>query len=349
MCQLWRPGQSVQENTAADDEHRRRADNSKGLHQHRRQPQEATAGHARRAAHLCKHDLVSQMVGEFPELQGIMGREYSRIEGEDPRVSIAIFEHYLPTEAGGNLPSDNIGAFVSIADKIDTICGCFGVGLIPTGSADPYALRRSAIGVLNIILDRGYQASIPQLVEQSLGLLETKLTRPAGEVQADVVEFIRLRLANMLTGRDFATDVVDAVLTARFDEPGDAVARVEALAALKGAADFEPLAVAFKRVGNIIKGGVDNEVRTELFEADCERALADAIRSARQAVADQVAGKDYAAALQTIARLREPVDAFFDGVMVMAEDDEIKANRLALLTQVAALFADIADFTRIAA
>ncbi len=210
-------------------------------------------------------------------------------------------------------------------------------------------MRRSAIGVLNIILDRGYQISIPELVEQSLGLLEAKLTRPRAEVQVDVVEFIRLRLANMLTGRDIATDVVDAVLTARFDEPGDAVARVDALASLKGAADFEPLAVAFKRVGNIIKGGVDNDVQAGLFEADCERALADAIDSARQAVADQVARGDYAAALQTIARLREPVDAFFDGVMVMAEDDMIKANRLALLTQVAALFADIADFTRIAA
>src|SRR5210317_542740 len=192
-----------------------------------------------RAARLAKCDLESQMVYEFPELQGIMGREYSRLEGEDPRVSIAIFEHYLPTEAGGTLPSDNLGAFVSIADKIDTICGCFGVGLIPTGSADPYALRRCAIGVLNIILDRGYQVSIPELVEQSLGLLEEKLNRPRAEVQADVVEFIRLRLANMLTSRDFAADVVDAVLSARFDEPGDAVARVKALAALKTAADFE--------------------------------------------------------------------------------------------------------------
>ncbi len=302
-----------------------------------------------RAARLAKCDLETKMVYEFPELQGIMGREYSRIEGEDPRISTAIFEHYLPTEAGGTLPSDNIGAFVSIADKIDTICGCFGVGLIPTGSADPYALRRSAIGVLNIILDRGYQVSIPELVEQSLRQLEAKLSRPRAEVQVDVVEFIRLRLANMLTGRDIATDVVDAVLTARFDEPGDAVARVEALAALKGAANFEPLAIAFKRVGNIIKGGVDNSVQVELFEADCERALSDAIGSARQAVADQVGRGDYAAALQTIAKLREPVDAFFDGVMVMAEDDRIKANRLALLTQVAALFADIADFTRVAA
>ena len=302
-----------------------------------------------RAAQLAKCDLESKMVYEFPELQGIMGREYSRIEGEDARVSIAIFEHYLPTEAGGTLPSDNLGAFVSIADKIDTICGCFGVGLIPTGSADPYALRRSAIGVLNIILDRGFQISIPELVDQSLGLLEAKLTRPRAEVQADVVEFIRLRLANMLTSRGIATDVVDAVLSARFDEPGDAVARVEALAALKGAADFEPLAVAFKRVGNIIKGGVDEPLQDNLFEADCERDLAKAVAAARETVAGQVEQGDYGAALQTIAGLREPVDAFFDGVMVMAEDEKVKTNRLALLTQVAALFADIADFTRIAA
>jgi glycyl-tRNA synthetase beta chain len=302
-----------------------------------------------RAARLAKCDLETKMVYEFPELQGIMGREYSRIEGENPRVSTAIFEHYLPTEAGGALPSDNLGAFVSIADKIDTICGCFGVGLIPTGSADPYALRRSAIGVLNIILDRGYQLSIPELIEQSLGLLETKLTRPRAEVQDDVVAFIRLRLANMLTTRVFASDVVDAVLAARFDEPCDVVARVEALDALKGAADFEPLAIAFKRVGNIIKGGVDNPVQTELFEADCELALASAVEATRQTVDDQVGRGDYGAALQTIAKLREPVDAFFDGVMVMAEDDRVKTNRLALLTQVAGLFANIADFTRIAA
>jgi glycyl-tRNA synthetase beta chain len=168
-------------------------------------------------------------------------------------------------------------------------------------------------------------------------------------VQVNVVEFIRLRLANMLTGRDYSTDVVDAVLSARFDEPGDAVARVEALAALKGAADFEPLAVAFKRVGNIIKGGVDAAVQPELFETDCERTLASAVEATRQTVAGQVSKGDYSAALQTIAGLREPVDAFFDGVMVMAEDDRIKTNRLALLTQVAALFADIADFTRISA
>lgn len=302
-----------------------------------------------RAARLAKCDLETKMVYEFPELQGIMGREYSRLEGENPRVSTAIFEHYLPTEAGGTLPSDNLGAFVSIADKIDTICGCFGVGLVPTGSADPYALRRSAIGALNIILARGYAVSIPDLVAQSLDLLTDKLTRPQAEVQTEVVEFIRLRLVNMLTTRGFAGDVVDAVLSARFDVPQDALARIEALTALKGAADFEPLAVAFKRAGNIIKGGVDAPVQEVLFEADCERQLALALESVRATVASQVQRADYAAALQAIAGLRPAVDAFFDGVMVMAEDEKVRTNRLALLTQLAGLFADIADFARIAA
>ncbi|MCM2265390.1 MAG: glycine--tRNA ligase subunit beta [Desulfuromonadales bacterium] len=302
-----------------------------------------------RAARLAKCDLETKMVYEFPELQGIMGREYARLEGEPPRVVTAIFEHYLPVEAGGALPQDNVGAFVSVADKIDTVCGCFGVGLIPTGSADPYALRRSAIGILNILLERGYRQSIPELVERSLELLAAKLTRPRDQVQGEVVEFIRLRLVNMLTQRGFPTDVVEAVLAARFDDPLDAVARVEALATLKAKAGFEPLAVAFKRVGNIIKGGVDTPLRTELFEADCERALADAVAQARAAVATAVAAGDYAAALQTIAALRVPVDAFFEGVMVMAEKPEVRTNRLALLTEVGRLFDGIADFAKIAA
>jgi glycyl-tRNA synthetase beta chain len=302
-----------------------------------------------RAAQLAKCDLETKMVYEFPELQGIMGREYARLEGENPRVVQAIFEHYLPVEAGGVLPQDNLGAFVSVADKIDTICGCFGVGLIPTGSADPYALRRSAIGILNILLERGYRLSLPALVERSLELLAAKLTRPRDQVQGEVVEFIRLRLVNMLTQRGYPADVVEAVLSARFDDPLDAVARVEALAALKIQAGFEPLAVAFKRVGNIIKGGVDTPLRHELFEADCERTLADAVILARAAVATAVAAGNYAAALQAIAALRVPVDAFFEGVMVMAEKPEVRTNRLALLTEVGRLFDGIADFAKIAA
>jgi glycyl-tRNA synthetase beta chain len=302
-----------------------------------------------RAAQLAKCDLETKMVYEFPELQGVMGREYARLEGENPRVVQAIFEHYLPVEAGGTLPQDNVGAFVSVADKIDTICGCFGVGLIPTGSADPYALRRSAIGILNILLERGYRVAVPELVERSLELLAAKLTRPRDQVQGEVVEFIRLRLVNMLTQRGYPADVVEAVLAARFDDPLDALARVEALAALKSQAGFEPLAVAFKRIGNIIKGGVDVALRHELFEADCERALADAVAGARVTVAASVAAGDYAAALQAIAALRVPVDAFFEGVMVMAEKAEVRTNRLALLTEAGRLFEGIADFAKISA
>lgn len=306
-------------------------------------------GLTERAALLAKCDLETGMVYEFPELQGVMGREYARLEGEDPRVALAIFEHYLPTQAGGELPSDDVGAFVSLADKIDTLCGCFGVGLIPTGTADPYALRRCAIGVLSIILERGYAVSLPEMVEQSVKLLEAKLTRPADEVRNDVVEFIRLRLVNMLTAQGYPQDVVDSVLSASFDEPVDSIERVKALAGLKGREDFEPLAVAFKRVVNIIKGGVKQDVDESLFENECEKDLYRALQQVQAEVAEQVAERNYTSALETIAGLRGPVDSFFDGVMVMAEDDAVRANRMALLTGVARLFAGVADFSKIAA
>ncbi len=301
-----------------------------------------------RAALLAKCDLESGMVYEFPELQGIMGREYAAIEGEDPRVAKAIYEHYLPIQAGGELPSDNVGAFVSLADKIDTVCGCFGVGLIPTGTTDPYALRRSAIGILNIILDRGYRVSLQDLIGKSVDLLGAKLTRPAAEVKVDVLEFIRLRFFNLLTGQGYPQDVVDSVLAASFDDAADALERVKALAALKGHSDFEPLAVAFKRVVNIIKGGVGTPVDAALFEEDSEKVLFEATQKTQTEVLARIADGDYAAALGAIATLRGPVDAFFEGVMVMAKDETVRTNRLALLTQVARLFAGIADFSRIA-
>jgi len=301
-----------------------------------------------RAALLCKCDLETGMVYEFPELQGIMGREYAKLEGEDLRVAIAIHEHYLPIEAGGQLPSDNIGAFVSIADKIDSICGCFGVGLIPTGSADPFALRRSAIGVLNIILDRGFKVSIPKLVDEALGLLKEKLTRPLDEVRGDVVEFIRLRFFNMLTSQDYPNDLVDAVLSASFDEPQDAMARIDALGKLKEKGGFESIAATFKRVANIIKEGLDQPIDKKLFEGPYEDALFTAFTQVGDKVMRFRQQGDYVTALQTIVPLRDYVDAFFEGVMVMAEDEKVKNNRLALLTAIARLFENIADFTKIA-
>jgi glycyl-tRNA synthetase beta chain len=301
-----------------------------------------------RAALLAKCDLETGMVFEFPELQGVMGREYALLEGENPRIAKAIFEHYLPVQAGGELPSDNVGAFVSIADKLDTICGCFGVGLIPTGTADPYALRRSAIGILNIILEQGYRVSLVDLVRQSVDLLKDKLTRPAEEVVADVLEFIRLRFLNLLIGQGQAQDVVEAVLSASFDDPADARARVQALAEFRDREDFEPLAVAFKRVGNIIKSGTREPVEESLFEGAPERELLAVLQQVEGEFSGLLGKGDYLAALQTVAGLRGPVDNFFESVMVMAEDERVRKNRLALLTRLAGVFRQIADFSRIA-
>jgi glycyl-tRNA synthetase beta chain len=302
----------------------------------------------RRVATLAKCDLETGMVCEFPELQGVMGREYALLEGEDPAVATAIYEHYLPTQAGGQLPSDDLGAFVSLADKIDTICGCFSVGLIPTGTADPYALRRSAIGILAIILDRGYTVSIPELVAQSVELLETKRQRPAAEIVADVIHFIRQRLVNMLSGDTYPTDVIDAVLSASFVEPVDALERIKALSILKQRDDFESLAVAFKRVGNIIKGGLDQPVDQSLLSDQYEQILFAKLQEVRTDVAELVAEQNYSQALDVIAGLRKPVDDFFDSVMVMVDDEAVKKNRLALLTGIAGLFRGIADFKKIA-
>ncbi len=301
-----------------------------------------------RAALLAKCDLETGMVFEFPELQGVMGREYARLEGEDERVVRAIYEHYLPIQAGGELPVDSVGAFVSIADKIDTICGCFAVGLIPTGTADPYALRRSAIGILNIVLERGYCLSLSSLIQQSIALLESKLNRPAAEVAAEVETFIRQRFFHQLVAQGQPQDVVEAVFSIAFDEPGDALARVEALAAFRSHDDYQQLVIAFKRIGNIIKGGVDEAIDSTLFEASCETVLFEAAQQAAEKCRKLVAKGNYGDALQTVAALREPVDAFFEGVMVMADDEGVKTNRLALLTSVARLLEQIADFSKLA-
>jgi len=301
-----------------------------------------------RAAFLAKADLVTGMVGEFPELQGVMGREYALIYGEEADVAVAIHEHYLPTQAGGDLPSSDIGAFVSIADKLDTICGCFGVGLIPTGAADPYALRRSALGIIAIILDRGYELSLADLVDSSLTLLRDKLTRDESQVRADVLEFFRGRYVNLMAGR-YPSDVVEAVVAISFDNLNDTASRMAALAEFRQRPDFEPLAVAFKRVCNIVKEGTDIPVDAGLFQEEAERELARAFDVVASVARVKTGEKDYLAALREIAGLKGPVDAFFDGVMVMAEDQRVRSNRLALLTGIARLFSAIADFSRISA
>jgi glycyl-tRNA synthetase beta chain len=301
-----------------------------------------------RAAYLCKADLVTGMVGEFPELQGVMGREYALYAHEDPDVAAAIHEHYLPNQAGGELPTTPVGSLVSIADKLDTICGCFGVGLIPTGTADPYALRRSALGIIAIVLDRGYGVSLSALIDTSLELLRDKLSRDPAEVKRDVLEFFRGRYVNLMAGR-YPADVVDSAVAVAFDDLNDAVARIGALAEFKGREDFEPLAVAFKRVCNMVKDGLDLPVEETHFQEDAERELFSAFDSVAAIARGMIGTKNYLGALVEIAGLRGPVDAFFDRVMVMADDEQVRNNRLALLTGISRLFGSIADFSRLSA
>ena len=300
-----------------------------------------------RAAWLCKADLVSAMVGEFPEVQGIMGREYALLEGESAVVANAIAEHYLPIQAGGELPASDIGAFVSLADKMDTICGCFGVGLIPTGAADPYALRRATIGIIAIILDKGYRLSVRSLINESLELLSAQLTRPKEQVAGDVLDFFRARFINLMGG-SYATDAIEAAVAAGFDDMVDVKARIAALAEFKTHPDFEPLTVAFKRVGNIIKDGIDAPVDPSLFQDETEKSLYEAIQKVKSSAEELISTGLWLDALTEIAALRGPVDNFFDKVMVMAEDPLVRTNRLALLTTIARSFGRIADFSRIA-
>ena len=275
-----------------------------------------------------------------------MGREYALLEGEPAAVANAIAEHYLPTQAGGDLPASDIGAFVSIADKLDTICGCFGVGLIPTGSADPYALRRSALGIINIILERDYTLSLAGLIDESLALLSAKLVRPASEVKADVLEFFRGRFINLMSDR-YPGDAVDAAAAVNYDDLPDAGSRIAALSVFKARPDFSELAVTFKRVGNIVKEGVDGKINKDLFENPAEGALATAVDNVSRSVSAAIGVKDYLTALTEIASLRGSVDDFFDKVMVMADDEKVRQNRLTLLTAIARLFSGIADFSRL--
>lgn len=299
-----------------------------------------------RAAYLCKADLVTGMVGEFPEVQGVMGREYALLDGEDPEVCRAIYEHYLPTLAGGDLPESDCGAFVSIADKLDTICGCFGVGLIPTGAADPYALRRAALGIINIILAREYPLSLGDLTDRSLALLRRKLTRPEVDIKADVLEFFRGRFVNLMSRR-YPADCVDSVVAVSFDNLVESTAKIAALTEFKSHPDFQQLAVAFKRVSNIIKVVVSGEIVTEYFQEPIETELFECIESVGKTVREKLGAGKYLQALTDISTLREPVDRFFNDVLVMAEDERLKTNRLALLTAISRLFNNIADFSKI--
>jgi glycyl-tRNA synthetase beta chain len=301
----------------------------------------------RRAARLSKTDLASGMVREFPELQGIIGETYALRAGEPPPVGQAIREQYLPRGAEDELPTSTEGVILAIAEKIDTVVGCMGVGLVPTGSQDPYALRRQAQGIIQVVLGAGFVLSLTGLVDRALKLLEGRLTESAEATRGRVLEFLRSRLATVMVGRGLRVDVVEAVLSQGFDDPVAALQRAEAITRLMSRSDWEALVVAFKRAINILPARVIADPEPGRFVDDAERRLYDQTRASRPLMMDALGRGDYEAALTELATLRPVVDRFFDAVMVMDADLTIRENRLGLLKAIADLVLPVADLRKI--
>lgn len=298
---------------------------------------------------LCKADLSTQMVYEFPELQGIMGREYALNEGLDSTIAHGIEQHYWPTHAGGPLPESIEADCVSIADKLDTIAGCFGVGLIPSGNADPYALRRQTLGVLRILCEKGYKLGLGWLLDETLKILSEKLTRTAEETKADVLDFFRGRLEGLLVQEGLPGDIVQGVVQAGFDDVDDCASRARVLAGARTSGALAPLTETFKRVANILKNVSEiGEPDPKLFAEKAEASLWDKYLEIRAVMESAAANGDYENFLISAAELKPTVDNFFDSVLVMDNNPDIKNNRLALVASSAALFRKVADFTRIA-
>ncbi len=301
-----------------------------------------------RACMLAKSDLTSGMVGEFPALQGIMGREYARLHGEIPLVYNAIYEHYLPQHAGDRLPSTHVASLVSIADRLDTIVGCFATGVEPTGTQDPYGLRRLALGIIAIVLEKGYRVGLDVLVEKSAELLAERLSFDREKTISGVLEFFKERLRQRLLSQGLSHDSVEAVLSTPWFDMVDTVERIKALEGFKTHPAFAELIVAFKRVSNILKGVSPKDRPDEtLFAEEPERELfkkAEELRPVLKRLSEEA---NYRELFATLAGIKEVVDSFFDGVKVMAEDERIRENRLALLNHVRSLYIEIADLSRI--
>lgn len=309
----------------------------------------ADAADAKRAARLCKADLVTNAVIEFTSVQGVMGSYYAAASGETPQVAQAIGQHYQPRFAGDALPDTTVGKLVALADKLDTICGLFAVGQGPTGSSDPFALRRSAIGIVNM-LETGLAISLAAAIDESLASFAAQgVAFDAAAVRAEVVDFFVTRTKVMLRDGGVNADTIDAVLAADVEEPAVISQRAHALedARANDAETFDNLATAYARANNLRKPelgeGVDDALLTE---PEC--ALAGAVATAEQAVASALASDDFAAALSQLAALRAPIDGFFADVMVMDEDAALRDNRLRLLNRFVAVFANVADFGKMA-
>jgi glycyl-tRNA synthetase beta chain len=287
------------------------------------------------------------MVGEFPDLQGIMGRYYARLDGEHEEVAEALDEQYLPRFAGDGLPQTKTGQAVSIAEKLDTLVGLFGIGQPPTGVKDPFALRRAALGVLRIIIENQLDVDLVDAVTQAQSGLSDVLTEP--EVIEQVLAYFYDRLRGYASDHDVKTDVFEAVLAVKPTKPLDFVSRLDAVMAFRSLDAADALAAGNKRIGNILrKNDAENsdiDVDAALLQEPAEKALLEKILAVQTQIAPLIAAADYTAVLTCLAEMRETVDGFFEQVMVMADDEAVRNNRLALLNRTRALFLGVADIS----
>jgi glycyl-tRNA synthetase beta chain len=316
---------------------------------------QAHVADADRAAELAKCDLATEMVREFTELQGVVGGLYARAQGESDEVADAVYDHYRPVGLDDPIPRNLTGCAVALADKLDSIVGCFTVGAIPTGSSDPYALRRAALGVVKIILDKRVYVSLPQAIGAAAKALLTHPPRKSvtAQQEAQVLEFLLERARFVLREKaGYAYDEVNAVFRAGSDDLVDVEKRLKALKGIRKSKNFEPLAVSFKRIRKILEKASlpadrPQHVNVELFEKDAERQLYAALRKAAGKVTEDKRAGRYTEALEHIAALRGVVDQFFVEVMVMAEDEAVRNNRLSLLAELLREFTTIADFSEL--
>ncbi|MBI5695579.1 MAG: glycine--tRNA ligase subunit beta [Nitrospirae bacterium] len=299
-----------------------------------------------RAALLCKADLVTSMVYEFANLQGIVGADYARRNGEREEVAKAIVEHYMPRFSGDDVPGSPAGTAVSIADKMDTIVGIFSIGKSPTGSEDPYALRRQSLGIIAMIYKGGFRTSLRGFISKAAELLGLSGADTA-KVESDVLEFFRQRVANQLGTEGFVYDTVDAVLARGFDDIIGAKERVAALSEFRKAEGFAPFITAFKRVANIIPEGFSANLDEALLKEPSEKELYRHFMDIKDEVGTLMSGGRYLDALNRVSEVRPYVDSFFDAVMVMDKDEAVKQNRLALMALLAGVFMGFADLRKV--
>ena len=301
------------------------------------------------AAQLCKCDLVTEMVMEFPTLQGIMGKEYARLDGHPEEVCLAIHEHYLPARAGDELPTSPIGAIVGLGDRMDTVAGFFAIEMEPTGAADPFALRRHALAIIRIVEKMQWNISLQAFIAKSISILREEIEFDKDLVTQKVLGFFRERYKNMMLRSGYESDLIDAIISVNFEQINQLRSRIDQLKKfMTESEEFESLALTFKRVTNILRNQDESlPVDVNLFSESCESELWEAYQALKDDIHASVERGDYFEALNLMVRLRKPVDDLFDGVEILTkEDTRLRDNRVGMLQNLARLFLSLADFSK---